>query len=230
MRAKDLMSREVVTVSPETPVAALARLLADRGISAVPVVEPDGTVAGIVTEADLVRRITGTEERPRGWLSGLFGSAPADAARYAKTHGAKARDVMTVDLVSVDEEATAEEIARLMEERRIKRVLVLHDGRLSGIVSRADLLEAVFAPPETEAIGADDARIRRAVQAALREESWAKPYFLWPTVEKGVVTIHGFCGSPDVHRALRVLAEGIPGVRSAEMKVETPPPSLFGAG
>jgi CBS domain-containing protein len=223
------MSSEVVTVRPETLVTAVARLLADRGISAVPVLEPDGRPVGIITEADLVRRLAAAGERPRGWFSRLFSSAPEDAARYARIYGAKARDVMTVNLVSVDEEATVEAIARLMEERRVKRVLVLRDGKLSGVVSRADLLEAVFAPPETVTIGVQDTRIRRAVQAALCEETWAKPYFLWPTVEEGVVTIHGFCGSPDVRRALRVLAEAIPGVRGVEVKVETPPPSLFEA-
>jgi CBS domain-containing protein len=219
----------VVTVPPETPLAALARLLADRGISAVPVLEPSGAVAGIVTEADLVRRLAGVEERPRGWFRSLLASAPGDAGRYARTHGTKVRDVMTTDLVSVEEEATAEEIARLMEERRVKRVLVLREGRLAGIVSRADLLEAMLAPPETPEAGAEDARLHRAVQAAMAGQSWAKPYFVWPTVDKGVVTFHGFCGAPEVTRALRVLAEGIPGVQGVEMRIEAPPPALFGA-
>ncbi|TCZ53424.1 CBS domain-containing protein [Roseicella aquatilis] len=229
MRAKDLMSTEVVTVSPETPMAALARLLADRGISAVPVVEADGKVAGIVTEADLVRRLAGTEERPRGWFRNLLASAPGDAGRYARAHGTTVRDVMTTNLISAGEEATAEEIARLMEEHRVKRVLVLREGRLVGIVSRADLLEAMLAPSETPAAGAEDARIRRAVQAAMAEQSWAKPYFIWPTVERGVVTFHGFCGAPEVTRALRVLAEAVPGAQGVEMRIEAPPPSLFGA-
>jgi CBS domain-containing protein len=229
MRAKDLMSTEVVTVPPETPLAAVARLLADRGISAVPVVEKDGTPLGIVTEADLVRRLAGPGDRPRGWFRALLASAPEDAARYTRTHGSRARDVMTADLVSVGEEATAEEIARLMEERRVKRVPVLREGRIAGIVSRADLLEAMLAPPETPAAGAEDARLRRTLQEAMRAQSWAKPFFLWPTVERGVVTFHGFCGAPEVVRALRVLAEEIPGVRGVEMRIEDPLPPLTGA-
>jgi CBS-domain-containing membrane protein len=173
--------------------------------------------------------LAGTAVQQRGWLGNLLSSAPADAARYARLHGATVRDVMTTDLISVGEDATAEDIARLMEQRRVKRVLVLREGRLAGIISRADLLEAVLAPPETAAAGAEDARIRRAIQSALREQSWAKPYFLWTTVEKGVVTYHGFCGSPEVLRALRVLAEETPGVRGVEIKIEAPPPSLFEA-
>jgi CBS domain-containing protein len=186
------------------------------------VVERDGRVAGIVTEADLIRRLAGTVEKPRSWLRNLLASSPADAKRYARTHGATARDIMTVDVVSVAEETTAEEIALLIENRGVKRVLVLRDGKLAGVVSRADLLEAVLVPPDTAAMGAEDARIRRAVQAAMQEQSWAKAYFVWATVEGGVVTFHGFCNSEDVTRAFRVLAEGIPGVRGVEIKVDMP--------
>jgi len=132
MRARDLMTRDVVTVPPDTPVPALARLLAERGVSSAPVVEADGRLVGIVTEADLLRRVAALGERPKGWLARLFADPSAQAARYAKGHGARARDVMTTDLITVEEDARAEEIARLLEEHRIKRGPVLRAGRLAG--------------------------------------------------------------------------------------------------
>jgi CBS domain-containing protein len=119
--ARDLMTRDVVGVPPETPAAAVARLLAERGISAVPVLDGTGAVLGVVSEADLIRRLSDDEdERPRGgWLAGLFEDPDAAAARYARAHGATAADVMTRPVVAVAEDASAARIARLMEERGV---------------------------------------------------------------------------------------------------------------
>src|SRR5215218_8042668 len=105
--ARDLMTPDVVSVPPETPVPAVARLLAERGISAVPVLDQAGALKGIVAGADLVRRLAGEEDRPRGWLAALFADPGAEAERYARTHGATAADVMTERVVTVGEDATA---------------------------------------------------------------------------------------------------------------------------
>lgn len=228
--ARDLMTSNVVTVTPETPVADIAHLLASRGISAVPVLGSGGRLLGIVTEADLVRRVAGEPAgRKRGWFATLLTRrVGAEAERYARLHGSKARDVMTTDLVTVEEDAPAEEIARLMEERRVKRVPVLREGRLAGIVSRADLLGLALsrvAPAEGQP---SDERIRRAVEAAMREQPWADAYMVYPAVEDGIVTFHGFCRSPAVPKALRVLAERVPGVRGVEVELEPPPPFMLG--
>jgi CBS domain-containing protein len=99
LRARDLMTPDVVTVPPETPVVAIARLLAERGFSAVPVTGAAGRLLGIVTEADLIRRLAG-EERPAGWFSSLFADPARQAVRYARTHGATAGDVMTEAVLS----------------------------------------------------------------------------------------------------------------------------------
>ncbi len=229
MQAKHLMTTDVITVPPEAPVVALARLLADRRIGAVPVLGPDGRVVGIVSESDLLRRLAGTVEQPRGWFSQMFASTHADAARFTRTHGAKASDIMTKNLVSVTEDTPAGDIALLMEERRVKRVVVLRDGLLVGVVSRADLLAALVAPAEATEAGAEEDTIRRAVEAAIHREAWARPFFIWPTVEKGVVTFHGFCDVAEVRTALRVLAEEVPGVTEAKMAVVALPRALYGA-
>ena len=214
--ARELMTRDVVSVPPETPVPAIARLLAERGISAVPVLDEAGALKGIVTEADLVRRLAGEEDRPCGWLvalfATLFGDPGAEADRYARTHGITAAEVMTERVVTVGEEATAAHIAHLMEERGTRRVLVVEEGRLRGIVSRADLLRALVSPPRAEGDLSDE-RIRLAVLAAMREEPWADAFHTVVEVRDGVVHLHGFVRSEAARRALRVLAENVPGVR-----------------
>jgi CBS domain-containing protein len=146
LRARDLMTAEVITVPPETPFIAIARLLAERGISAVPVVDAEARVKGIVTEADLVRRLAGEEDRPVSWFASFFTNEAREADRYARTHGVTAADIMTEAVVTVGPDTPARPIAQLMEERGIRRVLVVQEGRLKGLVSRADLLRALAAP------------------------------------------------------------------------------------
>lgn len=229
LTARDLMTSDVVTVPPETPVIAVARLLAERGISAVPVLESDGTLLGIVTEADLIRRLAGAEDKPAGWFRTLFSDPAAQADRYARTHGIKACDVMTEDVVTVEEATSACRIARLMEEKGIRRVLVVQDGRMRGIVSRADLLRALVAAPREEGEYSDD-RIRRAVQAAMRRQPWADTFTTLVEVKDGVVEFHGFLRDAAVARGLRVLAEQVPGVKGVQDNTQPLPMYLYAVG
>ena len=231
LRARDLMTTEVVTVPPATPATSLARLLADRGISAAPVTDAEGRLLGIVTEADLLRRLAGAEDKPVGWLRRLFRDPDKQAEQYARTHGMEARDVMTDDVVTVGPDATAEHCAHLMEERRVKRLPVVGgDGRLVGVVSRADLLRAVLEPPDK--IGAEtqerDARIRAALRKEMREQPWAGSLYTFADVKDGVVTLYGFVRSDEVRRGLRVLAERIEGVERVEDRMEDAPFPLPG--
>ncbi|WP_235907731.1 CBS domain-containing protein [Siccirubricoccus phaeus] len=228
LTARDLMTPDVVSVPPETSVVAVARLLAERGISAVPVLDKAGGVLGIVTEADLIRRLAGQEDAKPGWLRSLFQDPVAQADRYARTHGATAADVMTQEVVTVDEAATAAQIAHLMEEKGIRRVLVVEEGRLRGIVSRADLLRALVAAPKEEAT-LDDDRIRRAVLAAMRKEPWADSFYTLVEVKEGVVEFHGFMRNEAAKRALKVLAEQVPGVKGVRDLTEPLPVYLYSA-
>ncbi|MBE9604504.1 CBS domain-containing protein [Acetobacteraceae bacterium H6797] len=222
------MTPDVVTVPPETPVLAVAHLLAERGISAVPVVGPDGTLQGIVTEADLIRRLAGAEDRPAGWLTKMFGDQNSMADRYARTHGATAAEIMTGTVTSVGPEAPVSSIAHLMEEKGIRRVVVLREGKLAGIVSRADLLRALVAPPVEDG-EYSDVRIRRAVLAKMRREPWADTFYTLVEVKGGVVTLHGFSRSAAVQRGLKVLAEGVPGVKSVVDQTQPMPAFLYAA-
>lgn len=225
MKARELMSTNLVVVPPETPATAVAALLASRGISAVPVVDASGAPVGVVTEGDLIRRLADEKPGPVAWFFGLFKDPAKLADRFAKARGATARDVMTADLATVGEDADAGEIAKLMERRRIRRVPVVKDGKLVGVVSRADLLRAVLAPEPQEKALADDTAILRAVLAAMREQPWVDSFWVFPDVRDGVVTLCGFHRSDAVRRGLRVLAEGVPGVKRVEDKTE-PMPTL----
>ncbi|MDB5373502.1 MAG: hypothetical protein JWP04_2144 [Belnapia sp.] len=228
LTATDLMTPDVVTVPLETPVVAVARLLSERGISAVPVLDGKGRPCGIVTEADLIRRLAGGADQPAGWLRSLFADPVSQAERYARTHGLTAADVMTESLVTVAPATTVADIAHLLEDKGIRRVLVLEDGRLRGIVSRADLLRALVAPPPA-AEGLSDDRIRSAVLAAMRKEPWADTFYSMIEVANGVVTFHGFSRSEAVKRGLRVLAENVPGVTKVVDETQPMPVYLYGA-
>jgi CBS domain-containing protein len=228
LTAKDLMTPDVVTVPPETPVTAMARLLSQRGLSAVPVQAPDGRVIGIVTEADLIRRLAGEEDAPRGWFASLFSDPAALADRYARTHGSTAADIMTEQVVTVTEDTSAAHIARLLEEKHIRRVVVVSDGRLRGVVSRSDLLRALVSPPPAEGDLSDD-RIRRAVLAAMRKEPWADTFYTLVEVKNGIVTFHGFSKTEAVKRGLKVLAENVPGVKKVIDETQPMPTYLYAA-
>ena len=221
MRAKDLMTPNVATVAPDISVAAIAALLLERHISAVPVVAADGGVLGIVSEGDLMRRVETETGSSRSWWLKLFSDGREMAREYTKTHARRADEVMTPNPITVDEETTAAEIAGLLEKNRIKRVPVLRDGKIVGIVSRANLLQGLAALRD-QALptpGEGDQSIRDQIRAELRKESWADAATLNVLVNDGVVEIWGLVESDDQKRALGVLAENIAGVKRVELHV-----------
>lgn len=219
LSARDLMTTAVVTIPPAMPVPAIARLLASRGISAVPVVDDAGAVLGLVSAADLTSRLCATPAAKRSWLGRLLADPVKDAERYARTQGFIAEEVMTTEVVSVTPETDAGAIAATLERKRIRRVLVLEAGRLCGIVSRSDLLRAVSAGTRERRQLPDD-RIRAAVLAAMRREPWADAVQTPIEVHAGIVEFHGLSPGRKVIRALRVLAEHVPGVQGVRDRTE----------
>lgn len=224
MRIKELMTPDPIVVPPDMTVEALVRLLADRHLSGVFVVDAAGAPLGVVSEADLVRRLAPEEEEGLNWLARLLVDADRAATHYVRAHGRCARDVMSPTLVSVEEDAPAAEAARLMRERRIRRVAVMRDGRLVGVVSRADLLKAVAAQPDRLGTETGDSRIRRAIVAEMRRQPWAGTELTAVMVTGGVVSFEGYCRSDEARRALRVLAERVEGVRRVEDRLEVGAP------
>lgn len=228
MRARDIMTSNPVTVPPETPLEAVASLMAERAISGLPVVDAEGRLVGLVTDGDLMRRLSAKEDKPASFFAAILGANADQAVAYARAHGRRVRDVMSTDLATVDENATVEEVAHLLESHGIRRVPVLREGRLAGVVSRADLLRAVMAPVATGMDAeASDPRIRREVFAAMHAEPWISTRFVFPVVKDGVVTFHGFVGE-EAKRALRVLAEGVTGVKDVVFDTTEPPSIMIG--
>ncbi|MGG5809566.1 CBS domain-containing protein [Falsiroseomonas sp. CW058] len=224
MLARDLMTTTPITLPPDLPLAAVARIFAERGISGAPVVDAEGRLLGMVTEGDLVHRLAATERKKPGWLTGLLATAGQQAEQYARLHGRTAADVMTRHLVTAEEDTPVEKIAKALEDRHIRRVPVLRGEVLVGVVSRADLIRAVMAPPaEPAGVAADDERIRRDLRQAMRGQAWIDAFYIFPDVRDGVVMFHGWCRNEEVKRGLRVLAEGIPGVKGVQVMVEKPP-------
>jgi CBS domain-containing protein len=177
MKAHELMTREVISARPDMPARQIARLLLDNGISAVPVVDETGTPIGIVSEGDLIGRNEEDREARRDWWLALLAEGETLNADFVASLGTKervARDLMAGPVVTVDENTDAAEIARLLHSYHIKRVPVLRDGHIVGIVSRADLLrefaeQTPAAAPHKEgflagALGALDDRFFHAQQ------------------------------------------------------------------
>ena len=223
MRAADVMTTDVITVSPTTTVQEVAKLLSERGISGVPVVDADNRLVGILSEGDLLHRAeTGTDRWPERRRSWWLDSLALDEARsYVKANARTAGELMTRDVISVDETTELADIAILLETRRIKRVPVLRDGKLVGIVSRANLVRALAAAavPAAEWPN-DDQAIRLKLLSELSRRAWVR---IWPSdiiVREGVV--HLWIGDDQAlveRQALRVAAENIPGVKRVEEHV-----------
>jgi CBS domain-containing protein len=223
MLAKDVMTTTVITVAADTPVREIAEKLLDRHVSALPVVDDEGGLLGIVSEGDLIRRPeTGAERHPSWWLR-LLASPQERALNYIKTHGGHAREVMTRNVVSVAEDASLEEVADALERHRIKRVPVLRDGKLVGIVSRADLLRGLVARQSGPTVSIDDDTIKSAVVGAL-SESGVRSDLLSLVVSGGVVNIWGAVNSIEEMRAAKVAAESVPGVKEVRDRLSVLPP------
>jgi len=214
MQAKDVMTARVTTIGADARVREAAMRMLERGVSALPVVDDKNKVIGIVSEGDLVRRAELGTNTPRSWWLRAFA---ADAASdYLKTHGARVRAVMTSPVVSVSPAMPLHQVARLLEEKRIKRVPVIRAARLVGIVSRADLVRRLASAPATPiATGKSDRAIKKRITEEIRKTG-ADTAYINIIVENSTVHIWGAVENPAEHQALRVAAESVQGVRSVE--------------
>lgn len=218
LRAKNIMTTQVVTIGPDGTVNDVVMLMMLHRISAVPVVD-GGKLIGIISEGDLIRRAEiGTTSRHRHWWLKFLTGGAALASEYTKSHSVRVVDVMTKKVVTVTEDATLAEIAELFEERRIKRVPVTRNGQVVGIVSRANLVHAIAIAPDTSLLATwtDDHSIRDQVLKAMKAEPWASIGSTDITVSGGVVAFWGAYLSEEEREASHVLAENIPGVRKVE--------------
>jgi len=213
MQTRQIMTENVITVSPATSVADAAKLMLDNHISGLPVVE-DGRVVGIVTEGDFLRRSElGTERKRPNWLQFVLGTG-REAADYVQAHGRKVADVMTRDPVTVTEDTSLQDLVAAMEAHHVKRLLVTREGRLCGIVTRANLLRAVSdLARDITGPTAGDEEVRARLMKTLSEADW-RPAGLQVTVRDGVAHLHGIIIDERARRAAIIAAENTPGVKA----------------
>jgi CBS domain-containing protein len=220
MQASDIMCTPVFSVTPDTPVKEIAALLLEKRISGVPVLD-EGRLVGLVSEGDLLRRHeigTDRASRPESWWLRMFSTPEQTPTDYVKTHARRADDVMTRKVITIKPETPLAEIATLLESHGIKRVPVMRDGELVGIVSRANLIQAL-AGMRSATVGVTppaDQAIRGRLQAELERQSWWREAASNVIVTDGVVHYFGTMQSDDEQDAARVAAENIPGVRGVE--------------
>ena len=214
MKARDVMVSPVITVKPSSSVKEVAKVFLERRISAVPVVDDHDKLVGVVSEGDLMHRSeAGTERRRSWWLRGLTGD-DALAAEYIKAHAHKVADIMTRRVITASPDTPLHEIAALLEKNSIKRVPIVNNGQLVGIVSRANLIQAVASGRKELKISVSDTSLRDKLLTHLKGQSWAHTGLLNVTVNDGVVNLWGMTNSDSERAAIRVAAETTPGVRA----------------
>ncbi|MEI7712939.1 MAG: CBS domain-containing protein [Rhodospirillales bacterium] len=222
MNAADIMTPDVITARPDTPLEQLVDTMLTNRISGLPIVD-NGIIVGIVSEGDLLRRTeTGTQKR-RSHLLELFASTASEAADYVRTHGRKASEIMTTDLVTVAPDTPIAEIADVLETKRIKRVPVVVAGKVLGIVTRANLLKALAMRLHAESgpVDSDDRSIRIRLLEEFRQHKWGSQVAqLDVTVRNGIVHLWGIVRGEDHRRALIVAAENTMGVKGVSDHLE----------
>lgn len=213
MQASDIMSINVCSAGPDTLINEIARKLCDRGISAIPIVDRDNRVLGIVSEGDLLRRIElGTMKKPK-WTDIFLGDDNL-ARDYVKSHGRTAKDVMTHPAIVVQEDTDLAEIASLLESRRIKRVPVVRDGKLIGVVSRSDIVRGLIVAAKSwnRSRRPDERKIRTAILDEINRLPFAHASYINVVVDDGEVHLWGNVESAEQRAAIRVIAENAGGV------------------
>lgn len=227
MRASQVMTPDVLSISSDATIFEAAELLIGGGVSAMPVVDKTGKMVGIVSEADLMRRAELGTEPHKSWLQRIFSDDAAAAKEYVTLHARRVSDVMSRNVVSVAEDDTLGHVAEMMARHKVKRVPVLRDGAIVGVVSRANLLQALVSwDPKASRTPLSDDQIRREVESAVSRQPWTSP---WPTnvvVNAGVVHLWGFVATEAARDAYRVAAENVPGVRKVKNHMRRIPASV----
>lgn len=225
MQASDVMTSNVIAARRDSPVAEIAQLLLQHRISAVPVVDSKGSVLGIVSEGDLMRRSESETATRHSWWLETFLSKTEKAKEFIKTHGQRAEDVMSVNVVVATEDMALNEVAKLLEAHQIKRVPIVRDGHLVGIISRANLLHglATMAGHVPMAVSADDRTARESLMQTLGGEVGLNTAMINVVVSGGVVTLWGIVDSEAEKKAAQIAAEETPGVKSVENNLKQLP-------
>ena len=222
MNAADVMTSNVISVRADASVGEIAEILLTNRISGVPVVDDAGDLIEIVSEGDLIHRVEVGTERRRSWWLELLSSKQILAHEFIKAHARKAADLMTRHVITVRPGTPLSDLASLLDKHGIKRVPVTENGKLVGIVSRANLVQALFKPRQDTVAekAVTDSALRDKILAQLKFEPW------WPgdvniIVRDGAVELWGIVELQVENDAIRVAIEEISGVRSISNHIST---------
>jgi CBS domain-containing protein len=213
--AKDLMTTELISISPDASVLEAAETMLRNRISGLPVVDSSGAFVGIITGSDLMRRAEIATELRRSGFSEFKAGEERVATDYVRAHGRRVKQVMTKTPLTVGEDASVQAIVDIMDRHNVKRVPIVDGQRLVGMVSRTDLLRAlVQAARCAPAAACDDNNIKQKLLSIYARESWAPLATIDASVKAGNVELNGTVQSEAQRSALIAAAESIPGVRS----------------
>ncbi len=226
MQARDVMSPKVVCIEVTQSVFDAAETMLSARVNAIPVVDDKGAVVGIVSEADLLRRAELDTDTKKGWLARLLDSETSAAHDFVAANTRRVADVMTRDVVTAGLDTPLRDLVDTMERRGIKRIPIVNDGILVGMVSRADLMRALLSrEPDNPVLQPTDRALREAVTAAIDRHPWSSRWPINVFANDGVVHLWGFVENEDVRKALRVAAENVPGVRKVRNHLRLMPAS-----
>jgi CBS domain-containing protein len=217
MKVADLMTRGVLSLAPNDPVRKAAQLMLRFGVNGFPVLD-QGKLVGIITQGDFLRRTeTGTEPQ-HSRLAAFFADPGRLADEYVRTHARTVADIMTRDVVTVSPDAALSDAVELMEKHRVKRLPVVGESGITGMISRGDLLHAFLVATSKEAgkeaaEPLDDGAIASRLTVELKQQPWVPSGSIAFSVKDGVVVLSGTIRDPRQRNALRIAAENVPGVK-----------------
>lgn len=222
MKIRDVMTIDPAVASAGTSVFEAMRLMLEHRVSGLPVTDAHGVLVGIVTEGDFLRRgELGTEKHRRRWVEWL--TSPGKLAdEYTDAHALSVGQIMTTDVQTITPDAALVEAVQAMEKHHIKRLPVIANGKLVGIVSRADLMRAFLNHvPRTTAAATSDTALRDRIAAEIDRQAWGPSALVHVSVDGGVATLNGVLVDDRVRAALRVLAENVCGVGQVRDRMTT---------
>lgn len=227
MKASDVMTRSVITISEEASIAEALQLMLGKAVSGLPVLDHRARLVGIITEGDLLRRAEMALGRHIAWWKNLLFGPCSSAREYVRSHARSVGSVMTREILCIAENTALERIEEMMEQGQVKRLPVMRGRKLIGIVSRRDLIKprsAVIEEPTTSQAG--DARIPKLIHEELARRSWDPRHYVTMVVSRGVVQLSGTVFGEEQLQALRVTIENTPGVREIRSEIVVLDPLL----